>query len=273
MQFSISEYVDPKHDVPGPLPQLARRLFVCTTPRTGGHFLCSHLREAGFGLPTEYFGPQIALPLISRWLSAEHPNMRSAAHVMPEYAGHLLRLRSRSGMFAAKIFANDWPAVRAGLGEDLQHAVFLIVARRDVYAQVISLLALLKTGNAFNADIPLTHFELRSEINGAVVKQTLDWIVRQNAMWSHLLAPFSRVYWTDMESVIASSGMLTDQLGEIFGMSSSISPRKPQENWQPYAQDRELKEQLKAQFGDLIRGLVDDLPPDFMVPPNAKRVC
>jgi LPS sulfotransferase NodH len=99
-----------------------RKLFICTTPRTAGHTFCHALRGRGWGVPTEYFHPDMALPLQRLWLASPPADWAVARGRADEYGQLLLTRRSPNRVFGAKIFPADVPYAQAAVGLDTQHS-------------------------------------------------------------------------------------------------------------------------------------------------------
>src|SRR5271170_2923604 len=43
-----------------------RKLFICSTPRSGSYFLCRYMINAGLGVPHEYFNPIVIRQIAPR---------------------------------------------------------------------------------------------------------------------------------------------------------------------------------------------------------------
>jgi len=110
----------------------ARRLVICSTPRSGSYLLCRQMINAGLGLPTEYFRERTVGRLRARWGLA--PGDDDA------YVDELeARRTTDNGVFAAKIQGHQLaahPRVRERLLERAD--VLVLLYRRDLLAQAVS---------------------------------------------------------------------------------------------------------------------------------------
>lgn len=259
-------------DEEGDVPSLQHTLFICTTPRTGGHYFCDKLATAGLGRPTEYFGPQIALPLFERW---NGHSVSGLDEVIPHAAGYgekLLRLRSPKNIFSAKVFLGDMRFVRKCFpAERLQHATYVLVVRKDIVAQTISLLALLSTKHAFDSDEVVEFIKEIDTIDLTVAERTMRWILRQNDMWGHFLSNRPNVLWTDMETIILDGDAVAQRIADKMSIQSGLNGQAAERP--RYNRDVELKMDLHHKFGPHLECLLQELTDHFIPPPNALRVC
>lgn len=136
-----------------------RRIFVCSTPRSGSYMLCRYMINAGLGVPHEYFNP-IIMQQISRRLglgaTAEklkwrRPTPRDrlpfgkaarAAEMdfLEKYTHALIPRRCKNGFFAAKVHYEQYIKVLNNkIGWDLlDGGTFVYLYREDLLKQAIS---------------------------------------------------------------------------------------------------------------------------------------
>jgi LPS sulfotransferase NodH len=272
VNYSIAEYVSPALDQTiDYVPHTLKTLLICTTPRTGGHNLCRLLNQRGLGVPTEYFGPQVALPLIARWCGQNYSDLTAAKPQLGDYGRHLLEKRSIGGLFSAKLFFSDMKVAKATLGIHINNATHLFVLRRNMVSQAISLLALLKTGHAFDSEEVLPHLLDVGTLNDTVVEKIFTWLQMQNSLWCHYLASMQHVLWTDMETVLDRGPEVVNMVATKLGHPVTEQPSS--DGAAQYNQDRALKQDLLNQYGDLLRNLAHDAEGRIKIPPNAQRVC
>jgi LPS sulfotransferase NodH len=272
MSYGLQSSISAALDVKGIEPTAERTLLIATTPRTGGHFLCSRLAADGLGMPTEYFGPQLALPLLGRWTGEHFETLAEATPQASVYSQKLLSLRSPNTVFSAKLFFGDLRFLRKCFSQErLQQATYLFLVRQDIVAQTISLLALLKTGRAFDSEETIDFINQIETIDQTVAERTLNWIIQQNQMWCHYLATLSNVLWTDMETSIQRPDEIAHEIAHH--MSIEVTPTPLRAETKRYQRDKDLKQSLDEHFSSHLRQFVRDQNYRFTPPQNARRVC
>lgn len=136
--------MDPDQDQGGvELP--ARRIVICTSPRTASNTLGYLMLSAGLGMPWEYFGEGRPEILAARWgLPAVTPQSQA-------FVNTLMKQRSVNGVFGVKL---QWSGFRQYLTHDVWSACFgdalvIYLEREDREAQAISLAVAMATGRWF----------------------------------------------------------------------------------------------------------------------------
>ena len=136
-----------------------KKIFICSTPRTGSYLLCRYMINAGLGVPHEYFNPvvisQIAPRLgfddafrALRWLPPgrkDRLGLRRAERAaeqafLARYLQALAPRRCQGGVFAAKIHFRDFRRV---LDNPVGHrlldgGLFVFLYREDLLSQAVS---------------------------------------------------------------------------------------------------------------------------------------
>jgi LPS sulfotransferase NodH len=136
-----------------------RKLFICSTPRSGSYFLCRYMINAGLGVPHEYFNPIVIRQIAPRLGLAENVSglewrpygrkdrlmlrraERSAeADFLKRYLQTLVPRRCQGGVFAAKIHFRDFRRVLDNpIGHELfDGALFVHLYREDMLKQAVS---------------------------------------------------------------------------------------------------------------------------------------
>ncbi len=154
-RYSESDVNGPEFDRP-PFEGVARKLFICSSPRSGSYMLCRYLIAAGLGVPHEYFNPIVMRPIAERFGLGETVRdlkwawrgrlARLVQPVPPEvafleaYGAELRRRRTAGGVFAAKIHYGQYERVLDNkVGHELlQGGVFVNLVRDDLLGQAIS---------------------------------------------------------------------------------------------------------------------------------------
>ena len=154
-RYSESDVNGPEFDRP-PFEGVARKLFICSSPRSGSYMLCRYLIAAGLGVPHEYFNPIVMRPIAERlgfgetvrglkwaWRGrlARLMQPTSAEEIfLGSFIPELQRRRTAGGVFAAKIHYGQYERVldnRVGHAL-LQGGVFVNLVRDDLLGQAIS---------------------------------------------------------------------------------------------------------------------------------------
>ncbi len=135
----------------------ARKLVICSSPRSGSYMLCRYLIAAGLGVPHEYFNPVIIRPMAERFGLGDAVRGltwtwrgRLARLVQPKapeegflaaYVTELRRRRTAGGVFAAKVHYAQYERVLDNpTGHALlQGSVFVSLVREDLLGQALSL--------------------------------------------------------------------------------------------------------------------------------------
>jgi trehalose 2-sulfotransferase len=170
------EQFDPKHDLVSTTPTV--RYVLCTTPRSGSHFLGHLLQRSGsFGYPLEYFNP-LNLP---EW------QKRAAAEGASEVVEFLESKRtSPNGCFGIKLhYSHLTRAVEViGLRPLIDRWRFVLLRRRDVLGQAISWARASQT-RAWISGMP----ELApASYDRAAVAYRLTLVLEHTAGWQRFLA-------------------------------------------------------------------------------------
>ncbi|MBV9726873.1 MAG: hypothetical protein JO299_17065 [Gammaproteobacteria bacterium] len=137
-----------------------KKIFICSTPRSGSYLLCRQMINAGMGIPHEYFNPIVMCQMAPR-LGLEsdirgltwRPRGRLArlflrrrgepaaeAAFMRKYLRFLLTRRCQGGIFAAKVHFRDYRRTLDNpIGDRLlADALFIQLYREDILKQAVS---------------------------------------------------------------------------------------------------------------------------------------
>lgn len=138
---------------------IPRKVFICSTPRSGSYLLCRFMINAGLGVPHEYFNPHVIRQMADRLGFAEsitglkwspmgrkdHLGLRRSERAaerdfLKKYIPILIPRRCQSGVFAAKIHFRDFRTVLDNpIGHNLlEGGLFVCLYRDDMLKQAIS---------------------------------------------------------------------------------------------------------------------------------------
>jgi LPS sulfotransferase NodH len=138
----------------------AKKIFICSTPRSGSYLLCRHMINAGLGVPHEYFNPVVMQQMAPRlglskdidglswWprgrmdriLLRRRQEPAAELAFLQEYLKILFARRCQGGVFAAKIHFRDFRRTLDNpLGRDLlKDGLFVYLYREDMLKQAVS---------------------------------------------------------------------------------------------------------------------------------------
>ncbi len=136
-----------------------KKLFICSTPRSGSYLLCRYMINAGLGVPHEYFNPIIMRQIAPRFglerdvaplkwrprnrmdrLPFPPPARVAEMAFLEKYLAALIPRRCQNGIFAAKIhFGQFLKVLDNPVGRKLlDGGVFIHLYREDLLKQAVS---------------------------------------------------------------------------------------------------------------------------------------
>jgi LPS sulfotransferase NodH len=137
-----------------------RKIFICSTPRSGSYFLCRQMINASLGVPHEYFNPIVMAQMAPRlglqsdiqgltwwprgWKDRLLLRRRRAPAAelafLRKYVSILLARRCQGGVFAAKVHFRDFRrTLNNPIGDALlENALFIQLHREDILKQAVS---------------------------------------------------------------------------------------------------------------------------------------
>jgi LPS sulfotransferase NodH len=137
-----------------------KKLFICSTPRSGSYLLCRYMINAGLGVPHEYFNPIIMRQIAPRldlgpaieglkWrrrspldrLPFGKAARTAEVNFLEKYVAALVPRRSQQGVFAAKLHFEQYTKVLDNpIGWKLLNGgIFVHLYREDLLSQAISM--------------------------------------------------------------------------------------------------------------------------------------
>lgn len=187
-----------------------RKLFICSTPRSGSYMLCRHMINAGLGIPHEYFNPIIMRSIAPRlglgaaieglqWrrrtlrdrLPFGNPARAAEIRFIEQYTAALIPRRCQLGVFATKIHFDQYTkALDNSVGwKLLRGGLFVHLYREDLLAQAISMNFARATGRWGIDDAvatpPVTTLDLSDP---SALDATVKELARHDLEWRILLA-------------------------------------------------------------------------------------
>ncbi len=137
-----------------------KKIFICSTPRSGSYLLCRQMINAGLGVPHEYFNPVVMRQMAPRlglqgdirglaWSPRGRMDRllfrgwrEPAAELafLRNYLGFLLARRCQGGVFAAKVHFRDFRrTLENSVGDELlENSLFIQLHREDILKQAVS---------------------------------------------------------------------------------------------------------------------------------------
>ena len=187
-----------------------KKLFICSTPRSGSYLLCRYMINAGLGVPHEYFNPYVIRQMAPRlgfedelktirWLPAgfmDRFNLRAKERqaelaFLRKYISVLFSRRCQGGVFAAKIHFRDFRTIldNAVGRELLSEGVFIFLYRENLLAQAISERFGRLTGRWGIDDTVTTPPAANPDFfNLKAIDGTIDYLSQQERGWRVFLA-------------------------------------------------------------------------------------
>jgi LPS sulfotransferase NodH len=209
-----------RHDFGAGAP-VASRYAICSTQRSGSHFLGHLLRATGqLGYPLEYFNPQN----LDRW------RQRAREAGAASLVGFLESIRtSPNGCFGIKVHFLQLEVLAQEMRfEDFLRDYKLIhIRRRDVLGQAISYAKASQTG-AFISEVEAAR---EPRYDRSLIDDCLDRILWQNACWLRLFSSTGVAYEAiDYEDLAADPVTALERIGRFVGVDAvgpgrSDSPR------------------------------------------------
>jgi LPS sulfotransferase NodH len=206
-----------------------KKIFICSTQRTGSFFLCRAMIHYGFGVPHEYFHPLHA-QLVGARLGIEalrdpHRNtdlLTTTGELRTAYIGAVTEHRTLNGIFAAKVMwgeLSNFLLNAEGLPL-LQDAHFIYLHRESLLDQAISLHLATLTGR-WGFDDVVTTTPAQTPVffdNDAIGKHLRD-IASQNMSWrlffgQNGISPLVLAY----ESLTENPGNTLKAIATKFGL-------------------------------------------------------
>ena len=196
-------------------------LLICSAPRTGSYELCRFLIAAGIGVPHEYFNPNYAHRLASRWGLSQ--DVLSASSI-EGYIGLLRRRRVAGDVFAAKIQYNQFAAyLQNSVGAALfDKALVVHLLRADIAAQVASFRAAMKSGRWDYSETQTTVPRLADTDNmgQAMRSGDIDAILNEDAGFRRLFAQRKiRPYFLTTEDLFSRPVALIESIAEALDVA------------------------------------------------------
>ena len=187
-----------------------RKVFLCSTPRSGSYLLCRAMINAGVGVPHEYFNPIVMRQIAPRFgLAASLEPLRwwprgrldrlgfrkaeraAESDFLARYIGELAPRRCQNGVFAAKIHFRDYLKVLDNPQgcAFLDGGLFIHLFREDMLKQAISTRFAELTGRWGIDDAVTTPPSVNPDFfDTAGIDRSIDDLAEQDRGWRVFLA-------------------------------------------------------------------------------------
>lgn len=204
MKYSEVEIMGPSFDQKefGGEP---KKIFICSTGRSGSWMLCRYMINNGLGIPGEYFNGN-HMNSIARRLGVERPEdieWKSRGRIrrwiakrkghdprigfLERYISALMEHRVYNGIFSAKILRNQYNdlPIKYKNSNFFSNSTFVYLYRKDLLSQAISLHISSQSGRWDFTDDVLTHApDVARYANYAEIERRVYEIAIQNAEWT-----------------------------------------------------------------------------------------
>lgn len=186
-----------------------RKLFICSSPRSGSYLLCRYMINAGLGVPHEYFNPINMRQIAARlglgaaiegleWrrrspmdlLPFRKAARRAEANFLEKYVAVLVPRRCQQGVFAAKLNFGQYTKVLDNpVGWKLLNGgVFVHLYRQDLLSQAISTNIARATGRwSIDDAITTTPAANLDLYDASALDRTVEEIAMEDLEWRLLL--------------------------------------------------------------------------------------
>ena len=187
-----------------------RKLFICSTPRSGSYLLCRYMINAGLGVPHEYFNPINMREIAPRlglgaaidglqWrrrtlkdrLPFGNPARTAEMQFVEQYIAALVPRRCQFGVFAAKFHFDQYTKVLDNpVGwKLLSGGLFVHLYREDLLGQAISTNFAYATGRWGIDDTVTTSPDAGMDLNDAsALDRTIENLAADDLGWRVFLA-------------------------------------------------------------------------------------
>jgi len=277
-------------------PGLPRKVFICSTPRSGSYLLCRAMINAGLGVPHEYFNPIVIRQIAPRFgLREEIGNLRwwprgrldrlslrrseRAAEIefLEKYLRALMSKRCQGGVFAAKMHYRDYLKVLDNpVGRRLlDGGLFIHLYRDDMLKQAVSAHFAQLTGRWGIDDTVTTEPAINPDFfEVKAIDETLNNLSEQDRGWRVFLArngvaPMSISYETLCKDPFAFVVAIARRLGMDPGqLRQGYSETEP-----PSEADPKLpsKGEVARRYLAAVRQISGDAGAGVKTPPVAAR--
>ncbi len=241
---------------------VGKLIVICTVPRTAGNTLCRHMTANNWGVPTEYYLPDIALPLLNRWSAKPAHSMQDIMSRATEYTGHLVNKRTVGGIFSVKLFPHQWQqfigtlSLRAGT----KNIHCILLQREDLIEQTISSLATQLTQRPSFSTMALGGLTKVDHVDLDLVRRTFEWLLEKESQWPRLIASYGGVlHRVSSEELIgnpfATLSVLADKLELSLNLAATQHSIALEYNG-AYQTNQKIKDELRLQFLPFLRELM-----------------
>ena len=261
-RLDFNDFISPAFDMDSLAANSTNKVIViCTAPRTAGNTLCRHMTMNGWGIPTEYFLPDIAIPLFNRWSGRQVYAMQDVLLRQEEYGNYLLAKRSSNSVFSLKLFPHQWQQFKGALSRQLydmdRHCILL--QREDVAEQTISILATMLTRRPSFSNLELPGLAKITEVDHDLVRRTFHWLIEKENQWPSLITNFGgslhRIKSEDLiENPARTLSALANNLGLLLDQVATRQSIDREQNG-AYQTNRHLKDEIRLRFAELLHEL------------------
>jgi LPS sulfotransferase NodH len=260
-RYDFDEIISEKFDVaPSTVEQT---IYICSTPRVGSHALARYMTSQGWGVPFEYYADYVVKLLLGRVLADSADSTRTESAYYKEYERFLLGNRVANGIFSAKMLVDVIPQFNKihekGFDKHVKNN-FIYVWRSDFVGQVASFVTALRTNkwsfSNIEVDIGVDRYSNR-ELNEEYIVDACKDILSQETVWMDTFkAQKIEPMMIEMQQIIRSPRGVLTGIAEKWRLpfdESRFAFYARSEGHQPYRNNRELKDEIIEQYGDIIK--------------------
>jgi LPS sulfotransferase NodH len=249
---------------------LPKKVFICSTPRSGSYLLCRHMINAGLGVPHEYFNPIVIRQIAPRlglqedakalqWMPRGRKDIvflrarqRAAERAfLRKYLPIVISKRCQQEVFAAKIHFRDFRTVLDNkIGDQLfEGGIFVHLYRDDLLKQAISERFSQLTGQwGIDGTVTTAPAVDPNFFDFVAIDLTIKDLTEQDRGWQRLLArngvtPISISY----ERLCEDPFKFVELIAEQAGVSSQVLKRGYTEAHLPSEKDPRIPSKAEVE--------------------------
>lgn len=260
-RFDFDEILSEKFDaVPS---TVEKAIYICSTPRVGSHALARYMTNQGWGVPFEYYAEYVMKLLLGRARADNADLDQSESTLFKEYERFLLSNRVTNGIFSAKIMVDVIPIFNKVHQKGFDKSVknnFVYVWRADFVGQVASFVVAIRTHqwsfSNLEADFDLHRYSDRDLDQEYIVDVCKDMLSQETVWMDTFKSQNIKPLMIEMQQIIRSPRNVLKDLAEKWRLpfdESKFAFYARSEGYQPYRNNRELKDEIIEQYGDIIR--------------------
>jgi LPS sulfotransferase NodH len=224
---------------------------ICTSPRSGSETFCTGLRAGGLRQAAEVGHPHYVAQLGAAY------GMDFSGWPVAKILRHFAERHPVDDHVALKLFSETADAVSYVNGPEGPEGMLIHLERRDLAAQVVSVVAMWVSGNAVDFAHQVLPYELKP-LHRKTVQIAIAYLRKSRRAWRRAMAPLG-VPTLLTEDVLADPlGSMTALAKDLDAVDITFDPTAAAEAIAAtarYQQDAQLKARICDEYADLLAPL------------------